>query len=298
MTGCIAVSLGILWEGSKYMFTPVAVKLIRQSETSHILSGLGMLGLTVVLVIGSVLASLGFFLQTDASAKEDRLQRSEAYRRASSKLVSIDSEIALVQEAAKKYIHNTYTTRGAHLLKTIPALKKERAVAEFELSTLQKHSHDTASPFFTGLASLIDADETSSHKWVKTIKVTLFTILAIMLELISLTSLLILRTSFDCTENSTNDMPKKGGTNHSKPLISLKQKRTCEGRGDTGTLEEGINTRYRVSKKMILSKEISPTIRAIKHAVNVSQDVAKRFLLDLAKEGILRQTGKGRYVLS
>ncbi len=134
--------------------------------------------------------------------------------------------------------------------------------------------------------------------WVLSIKVTLFTILAIMLELISLTSLLILRTPFDCTENSTHDMPKKGGTSHSKSLISLKQKRTCVGRGDTGTLEEGINTRYRVSKKMILSKEISPTIRAIKHAVNVSQEVAKRFLLDLAKEGILRQTGKGRYVLS
>ena len=299
-TGVIAVVLGVCWESSKYMFTPFALRLIadKNGSSAHVLGGFGLLVLTLVLVMGSVLASLGFFLQSDSLSKQKGLQHSAEFKHATAKLSAINTQITLIQTAAKKYINNTYTTRGMKILKEVPTLHRERKQVEQELLALKTSSLSAGSPFFSGLASLVVSEGVPTQETIKRIKVVLYTVLAIVLELISLASLMLFcmnrGAKKDCTEFSITNCDDTRGTF----TISEKYNNTNEGRGDTGTTEEGINTRYSTSKKLIVSKKISPTIRSIRRAVNVSQIIAQRFLTQLAKEGVLKRTDTGRYVLS
>ena len=87
--------------------------------------------------------------------------------------------------------------------------------------------------------------------------------------------------------NTENTLPKKA---------KVKGKKAKGKMSDTGTT--GVNSsRYERLKKLILSKQVKPSIPAIKTAVNCNNEVAINYLAAMKKENLLTQLKNNQYRL-
>ena len=72
------------------------------------------------------------------------------------------------------------------------------------------------------------------------------------------------------------------------------------GQGDTGIeAGEGIDTRYKRARELVVSSSVEPSYRALMSALRLSQGTTRRFLEAMTSEGVLRRDRDGRrYVLA
>lgn len=313
--GVMAVSIGFAWECAKYAFAPLGLRFLRAQSPALILGGLVLMAVTLMLVCGSVVASLGYLLQSDAASQRRTMEQSRAYRDSQQQLAALDAEISLLHRSAKADVSRHYRLRAMETLTRADTLRERRdgvtrALQRIESPTLADGS------FFGQLASIFETRPTSKAQAVRLIA---YLVVSLMLEIISICAVTLWafctgstaiggssafpqvfgqglsgfhqRTDFGATGSSSQAvpaMPKRW-----KPFAHNRSPHE-EGRADTGTTQ-GMDTRYSAVRDLIVSGQIKPTIRAVRYALHISQEPARRFLAQLCGEGILTALGNNRY---
>ena len=290
--GLIAVAIGIAWECAKYGFAPKGFQLLYGEDRPTLLcAGLGLICVTIVLVLGSVCASMGFLLESDAESQRRTIEQSGQYQDARTQIASLDAEIALLQQTAKADLSHHYRKRAMGTLAQANALRTRRDTISSSLQQFES-TPTLASPYFASLAGFLAGDQKSNARKIRLIA---YAVVALMLEIISICAVTLfisqrknlLRADFDTKYVDENVIPPSSKQNLDRG--------TC--RGDTGT--NGIHdTRYKEARRLIISRKISPSVRSVKAALKVSQIPARRFLKALQEEGVLFRTENNRYRLA
>lgn len=179
-------AIGIPWEAAKLTFGTEGLRRIKRGDASGRASGYGLMGVSLILAMGSIAASLAFLTQTDQRLSQEALhaslqalQKSAAYERESTSLENTALDMNSLRHLALKYESSNQIQRSDAVRLRVAALqatydKKSAALAGREMAV--NHGDIAASG-----ALLLGCSPT----WRLTAQV----VLAVMLEVISMISL-------------------------------------------------------------------------------------------------------------
>ncbi len=188
----IAAGLGLAWEAAKYTFAAAGLRLVGQNSGRNFaprLGGVFLCGLTLVLVCGSVVASLGFLATVDAQRVAASRQASEQYRQAQAQLATFDRQMAALTANAEADAEAGFRTRGRATLDRVAEMQQERVHLAASLSA-SGTSDAPESAFFVALGSMLAGDAQAN---ARRIRFGAHAVVAIMLELMSVAALWLLQ---------------------------------------------------------------------------------------------------------
>ena len=324
-TGVELVGLGITWEASKLYFGPHGLQGIFRGAFKQRLGGLFLLSLCITLAAGSVAASLGYLVQTDSREQTRALASSRAYRSAEKKLAALDAQIGNLSASAQRDVAENFRSRALRTAAHLDALQSKRDATEAQLQRLEvQPAQAEGSDFFQQIGALFPGQALQN---AKRIKLAAHGVIAVMLELISLTTLFLLQSSQAAAAANQHQPPQvQPGTPAGTRLHAIPRtdfgarvpapRRGTEqddtgtpglrtdfgakvpaplsraGQGDTDVLDPHKSTRYQAAKDLIASAELEPTYRELKRTLAISQGTAQRFLAAMQSEGFLQRVGR------
>lgn len=166
----IAVGIGILWELSKAYYAPLGVRIILRSGSRA--GGAALCALSAVLIAGSIVASLAFLTDADASRQQDALHASEMHRDATRERDALDRQIDLLTQSVAADIAQERRTRALVTSKDIDALTVQRRAVVARLERMA-----VPSGAFGG----------------QRLRVVAHAVIAIVLELVTVAALVLMR---------------------------------------------------------------------------------------------------------
>ena len=184
------LAIGVTWELAKLTFGTLGSHRIKRGDTSQSASGYALLGVSLVLAVGSIVASLAFLMQTDQHVSQEALQASqqalhasEAYERETATLRALDGEIKELTSLAQQYRERGLLTQGMRSMQRAAVLRQERQAQVQALSKQDEVAiinHGAAGGGF----SLLGASPNG--------RLAAQVVLAVMLEVVSMIALSLL----------------------------------------------------------------------------------------------------------
>jgi hypothetical protein len=284
MAAVIAVCLGIAWELGKYNSAPMALALLRREGWRQVGGGI-MLALCGALVAGSVVASIGYLLESDRATNTAAMKRSTVYMALLSEMDAIDQQAALLSSVATTDARHSYRARAIESMAKADALRRRRSELVATLAGYEANP-DTAvySSFFGGLALLSDGSASTSTRY----RYAAFALVAFVIEILSLSAYLIVRTPESSRSTrpgkSPSDKPRGRSTKSARKNTSKSVPKTDE--------DPSTDTRYNRVRDRVRAGALRPTIRAIKDAAVVSQNTASGYIKAMLKAGELQRRGR------
>ena len=184
------LAMGVTWELAKLTFGTLGSHRIKRSNAGDRVAGYALLGVSLVLAVGSIVASLAFLMQTDQHVSQDALyasqqalHASEAYERETATLHALDGEIKELVSLAQQYRERGLLTQGMRSMERATALRQERQAQAQALSEQEEvaiATHGAA----RGGAALPGASPAG--------RLVAQVVLAVMLEVVSMIALSLL----------------------------------------------------------------------------------------------------------
>jgi len=308
--GVVAAAIGIAWETSKYVYAPAGVRLIASGRPVLTIGGLALCAISVVLVGGSITASLGYLAELDDRQRQAQLRSSSEFQDAQAQLTALDREIALLTQTASADADHSYRQRALATLATVRQIRAERDAIRERLAAIKAPASPAMQAgVFGGLANLLSVDALR-------IRSLAYGVVAVMLEAISLAALVLLgarRTSPSLKPQPVvEEEPMEHGLASCEvdvpetapsPVVAIVTTDELTGEDETmpTTPDEANNPsededRYERAKQLVLQAQVAPTYRALQSALQLGQTTAREFLATMEQDGILRRVGK-RYSL-
>ena len=183
------LAMGATWELAKLTFSIKGAYRINRGAPAQKASGYRLAGLSLILAVGSIAASLAFLMQTDqhisqdaAQASQRELEASKTYERDTASLRTLDGEIEQLTALAEQYRAKGLVTQGVRTLERIRPLRDERTTQARVLSA--QEATITSSASATVASPLLG----TSPRWRLVAQV----VLAVMLEVVSMVALSLL----------------------------------------------------------------------------------------------------------
>jgi hypothetical protein len=292
--GSIIGALG--WEITKLYAGMIAWRQLRHSPS---LKSLCWVLVAVATISGSLAASLGAFAHRYEAQRTGTLEQSETYRNTQMQLKQVDAQIALLSQTAEADLAASYRART--LRETYPALQslsKSRERLAGSLASFRAQPDIVlGSDYFASLGRLVGR----SGDRLQLLAALLF---AAVLEITCVLVCDQLGAIWTATRTaSTKDTgtyrpvaPVRTGTNDTAGTIRFH--RTAAAKHDTGTQFEPHLTVPPEVRDGISRGKIPPVVKSIRRFAGVSQEPARRFLAQLAEEGVLNRERSGRYRLA
>jgi hypothetical protein len=177
------LAIGVTWELAKMTFGTTGSRRIRCGHAGERASGYALLGVSLILAVGSIIASLAFLVQTDhrigqdaAQASQQALHASKAYERDTFSLQALDGEVAQLTALAQEYRAKGMVTQSVRTLERIHPLREAR-MAQARALAAQEAAITSSSPA-AAAGVLLGASST----W----RLTAQGVLAVMLEVVSM----------------------------------------------------------------------------------------------------------------
>jgi hypothetical protein len=177
------LAIGVTWELAKMTFSTIGSHRTQCVDAGERAAGYALLGVSLVLAVGSIVASLAFLVQTDhrigqdaAQASQQALHASKAYERDTSSLHSLDGEVTQLMALAQEYRANGMVTQSVRTLERIHPLREAR-MAQARALAAQEATITSSSPA-AAAGVLLGASST----W----RLASQGVLAVMLEVVSM----------------------------------------------------------------------------------------------------------------
>jgi hypothetical protein len=213
------------------------------------------------------------------------MKRSTAYVSLLSEMDAIDRQVALLSSVAATDAQHSYRARAIDSMAKADALRRRRSELSATLAGYEA-SPDTAvhSSFFSGLALLSDGSASTSTRY----RYAAFALVALVIEILSLSAYLIVRTP----ENPRGTRTGKPAQDKPRPRSTRStRKNTSKGAPKTDD-DPSTDTRYNRVRDRVRAGALRPTIRAIKDAAVVSQNTAVSYINAMVRDGDLKRQGR------
>ena len=189
--GLLLVLLGLTWESAKLYFGPIGVRGLGVGEPGQRLGSLLLATMALVLMAGSVVASMAYLSQADAQDQQRALTSSRAYAESQELLRSLDAQIGVLSVAAARDVDQNFRKRALATSEAISDLRHQRAEASAAIAKMETHPEVLAStPFFASTGALLPGDAAANGK---RIRCGAHAVIAVMLELIGVAALSVAR---------------------------------------------------------------------------------------------------------
>ncbi len=119
----LGAAIGVVWEASKYLFIPLGLLFLSKNRFKTKIFGGGLVGLGGLLILGSVVASLGFLLEVDAKSTRFSAQKSPEYIAYSAKKDALVSQISVLTASASVDAENNFRGRSLSTLSLVWVLQ-------------------------------------------------------------------------------------------------------------------------------------------------------------------------------
>ena len=255
--GALPVALGVSWEAGKYLFTFAARTYSR-----------ALYLLVFCLVVGSIAASVGYLLDMDTAASEYRAQHSDAHAQLLHRREMLKMRLEVMQDTAKRDTEAGYRKRAIGMLSGVSAVDVDLRDVEQRISAIRHHE---VSGGYWGAAAEVAGIS------AQRIRAFVYLFVAIMLELISIVSILLM-----CT-------PIASEVKVDRPAESAK--------GCIRPRSKAFDSRYKAIKDMVAGGSLTPSIRKIQSAIRCGQAEAQNIIAELERDRIIMKNGQG-YTIS
>lgn len=311
------VAMGVTWETGKLLMGTYGMHSFAWGTLFERLKSAMLVGISLMLAAGSVAASLGFLVQSDAKQQKAALASSKPYQRDEEDRAALNNRIKDKEDLIKALRQKNHISDAKVIEAEIDKLTANRLSLSARLSEQDHNPAAVAaggSDFFANIAAAVPVLKDRANS----LRLTAQCVLAFMLETISMIMLAMLRTSFLFTHK---DAPGtiSGGDEDGGVLLDLVQSskrakktrprtgtetartqsrttRKHQGRGDTGVGAQWAS-RYNEIKALVATGDLEPTFRAIRKKAGCGHTTAKRFIASMLGENVLYRDGK-RYVPS
>jgi hypothetical protein len=276
VAAAMALAVGAAWELSKYTLAPTGLRWLLCGTPRRRWAGAGLSVMSLVLVCGSLAASMGYMLATDSAAHARAVEASPEYRAAVAELAHRDVEIKLLADTARGDAAHGYRSRALQTASELRRLRAERAALQSSLGALQTAPGTSG---WAALAQLLACSEGA-------LRLAAFAVVACMLELLSIVTLMLARGAERLPASAT-----QRSVQHERCSAGAADKRAAAPAAADDAL-------YASIRQAIVEGRVEPVLRAVQRMANISQRPAQRYLLRLAEEGVLRRDDRGRYQLA
>lgn len=299
----VPIAIGTVWELAKYNFAVTSLVLLAEGTKVRKLAGVLLGCLALVLVAGSIVASVGYMTALDGEVRGQRVTASERYTDLKASIRQIDTQVEAYQQAAKADMAGNYRTRGLQTLKNVTGLLNERARMADELRELETRGSEKGNSIkILGNALSPKGFHSNArlHAWA-------FALISIVLELISVAALALLRLSpsgLHVSEPTYQTAPQEAVSKKAikpaaarspiadnPPAIRKAGMATAEAKPTTDIHQAPI-AKYDEAKELILSGRIPPNFRAVRSSLRVGQEPARAVMEALQREGVIIKTGR------
>lgn len=278
----LMATYGLAIELCKWIFIPLGVALLSSSKRIYALPCL-VVGFVVVVV--SVFASLGFLTSQNFQSTRAAASSSPEYLLLRRQIDNKQYQIEAIQERLNKDAKSNFilvrSNSSTKALQEIRSLEQEQEVLVSKLNGFDSRQYSSSGSLFVGLSSLLK----KSVEWVELVA---YVLTSVLVELCGMIALGL--TCFSSAQENKEAAAK--GQNRRRPNVRTSLKKAADGIPDTGT-EDGLNNRYIKAREMISKKEIKPSFRSFKKALNVGDDTVRRYIDKLLEEGVIQKRGRG-----
>ena len=132
----VALTLGVLWEISKYTFGSLAM-IHPKWTTKFILSTM-----TIILISGSVMASIGYLGEFDQSMKNAAMQRDISYQDMTTEREIIKKQLEMLQLSAIEDTKRSFRRRGLETNQQVEELKSKYDDLGKKITELKEVSYE------------------------------------------------------------------------------------------------------------------------------------------------------------
>ena len=192
------VLLGLTWESAKLYFGPIGLRGLGIGGPGQRFGSLMLAVMALMLMAGSVVASMAYLSQADAQDQQRVLTSSRAYAESQELLRSLDTQIEVLSVAASRDVAQNFRKRALATSDTISGLRRQRADASAATANMEAHPDALAStPFIASMGALLPGEAVGNGKRIRCIS---HAVIAVMLELIGVAALCVARSHLAATE--------------------------------------------------------------------------------------------------
>ena len=277
LPGHLPEALGLLWEVGKYMFVTAGLAFLAWKDFGHKLAGFCFLIIAMVLVVGSIRASMHWLSENDSDLREKSTRQSQAYQALSQEIEALDTEYELTMANAKSDQTMNMRTRSIEMAKSAALLRERRSEIVAKRATLENSVPQQEA----GLGSYFE-----------------YMAVSVMLEVVSIAAFAIfrLRTPVAGTNASTRSTSPSTnpGTNTSTRSTSPSTKRSTKPGTKTSTKSSTVIDidKYKAARELLGTGRVMPAYRDLKAKLKVGQKAVEDLFARLADEGFLVRSGR------
>ena len=302
--GVVLMLLGLTWELAKLHFGPVGVQGLFRGRFAGRLGSLLLATMAVVLMAGSVAASMAYLGQADAQDHRRALSSSRPYNDARTNMQSLDVQLAVLAATATSDAAHGYRRRALATSDAMIELRRQRAADSAVAAGLEMHPEQlTNATLFVSLGALLPGD---AHANAKCIRALSYAVIAVMLELISVAALCLARVhrmhrrDVDAP-NKKGGSPKAavhlvGASDAAAPIRAAKRPARGESFSSLSAAHEAEAAAD--ARVLVLQNKVAPTYRSVQRALGVGQAAAQRLLADMHAQGLLKRVGRRYHVIA
>ena len=283
-------AIGTALELCKFIFIPLGISLISVGLWAR---GLPILIIGTILLVVSVVASLGFLSSRTNEISESARVQSDEYIIANYDMEVINKQIETLESAAAVDAKSKYgyvRARAREAQEEIKELRYERSALLDQMNSIDGQSMTSAGALFDGLSELFGPHPEVIKEWA-------YFILSLLLEFCALAAISIAGMAH--TRDNLVLVQKAIRLPQESNDDSLDNEDDCTAPHCTDTPSSAASVpriedeaRYRNIRKAVRCGSLRPTTRALKNA-GCSNDFSLEYLRRMAHEGVIERVGRG-----
>lgn len=283
-------AIGAALELCKFIFIPLGIALISIGLWAR---GLPFLMIGSILLVVSVIASLGFLSSRTNEISESARVHSDEYIMANYDIDVINKQIETLESTAEVDAKSKYgyiRARASEAQKEIKELRYERSTLLDQMNTIDGQSMTSAGALFDGLSELFGPHPEVIKEWA-------YFILSLLLEFCALAAISV--AGMVHTKDNLVLVRKAIRLPHKPREYETENDDDCTALHCTDSPSSGSSVprledeaRYRNIRKAVQCGAVRPTTRALKNE-GCSNEFSLEYLRRMAREGILERVGRG-----
>ena len=306
--GFVAIALGLSWESGKYLFVLAAQT---HSRALYILVG--------CLIVGSIMASLGYLVEMDDTAAESRIATNDTHAHLLSQRGMLRDKLQLTQLTAEKDMATGYRSRALETLARASDIERQISSIQIEISNFKKHA--SGAGYWNSLGRVANTSGDS-------LRALVYMFIAIMLEMISIVAIHLASASRTHPTNASDERISNASATHlERERISSNASRNASQ--DASVTHPGAAThpqrirnaspsthprthpkkristnasgkthpaKYAQAKELVSGGQVRPSYRRIQTAVQCGQAESQRIIAQLERDNVIEKKGS-RYMV-
>jgi cell division protein FtsB len=312
VSAVVAIAIGLTLELSKYSLAPAGLRMFASGRR---VVGCILVAIAVVLVLGSVGASVSYLVAASNRQIEEATRNSESYRAATARLHNLETEPEVLAETARRDAANNYRHRALQTAEALRKLRGQHAALQQTLSTTL-HEPNAAAP----TQQLAEAVGMPAHR----LRLTLFAVMAGLVEALSMVAVLLLHAAPLQAREPQPQVALQAVQVDAAPVEPEVVPLQAPGPEPQDAAPEIVPVEPEVvplqapepvervevevaaplddplvaAREQIVSGALAPVLRSVQQQLSISQRPAQRILKQLADEGVLHRDNRGRYCVA